>query len=266
MKEEKNPIGPEPGKQPHLLGVLGGMGPMSTFYFCELLTVHTEAKTDHDHIDMIVSSRATTPDRTAFILGEGKEDPLPAMIGEAERLARAGAELLVIPCNTAHYFYDGLAAHSKLPILNIIRLTVDLLRRKGYTKIGLLATEGTVRSGAYRHLCEEVGMECVSPEEEGQRIVTSVIYDAVKQNRPVDFLALGRVADSMMARGCQILVLGCTELSTVRKRLPDPERYLDSLEVLAYETIKACGKTPVGFSPIIADEKAGAVPPAEGRR
>ena len=87
-------------KQP-LLGILGGLGPMSTVYFYELLTAHTKASSDADHIDMLISSRATTPDRTAFILGRSKEDPLPVMIEEALRLERAGASLLVIPCNTA---------------------------------------------------------------------------------------------------------------------------------------------------------------------
>ena len=79
-------------KQP-LLGILGGLGPMSTVYFYELLTAHTKASSDADHIDMLISSRATTPDRTAFILGRSKEDPLPVMIEEALRLERAGADL-----------------------------------------------------------------------------------------------------------------------------------------------------------------------------
>ena len=92
-----------------LLGILGGLGPMSTFYFCELLTAHTLAKSDADHVDMLISSRASTPDRTAYILGNSLESPLPVMLEEARRLAAAGADLIVIPCNTAHYFYDGLA-------------------------------------------------------------------------------------------------------------------------------------------------------------
>lgn len=108
-------------KNSMLLGILGGLGPMSTVYFCELLTAHTKALADSDHIDMIVSSRASTPDRTAFILGKSDRDPLPVMIDEADRLVKAGADLIVIPCNTAHYFYNGLQAACKVPILNIIR-------------------------------------------------------------------------------------------------------------------------------------------------
>ena len=135
-----------------LLGILGGLGPMSTVYFCELLIARTHALRDADHIDTIISSRATTPDRTAFILGLSEEDPLPIMCEEAERLARAGADLLVIPCNTAHYFYDGLQKSTSLPILNIIEETVAHLYRTGARTIGLLATDGTVLSRSYEKI------------------------------------------------------------------------------------------------------------------
>ncbi len=230
-----------------LLGVLGGLGPMSTFYFCELLTAHTKASSDADHIDMIVSSRASTPDRTAWILGKSDQNPLPVMLEEAHRLERAGAELLVIPCNTAHFFYDGIAGGCKIPVLNIIRETVALLRENGVRRFGLLATEGTVFSGAYRHICEEYGLICVTPTKEEQRIVSAAIYDGVKQNRPVDMAAFLGVADALFSRGCERLVLGCTELSLLKKELPDKERYLDSLEALAFATIRVCGGEPVGF-------------------
>ena len=127
-----------------LLGVLGGLGPMSTVYFCELITAHTQATCDADHVDMIISSRASTPDRTAFILGQSKRDPLPVMIADAQKLTRAGADLIVIPCNTAHYFYNGLKSSIDTPMLNIIDETLSHLARIGTKRFGLLATEGTV--------------------------------------------------------------------------------------------------------------------------
>ncbi len=234
-------------KQNMLLGVLGGLGPMSTVYFCELLCRHTKAECDRDHIDMLVSSRATTPDRTAFILGDAKEDPLPVMIEEAHRLERAGVDLIVIPCNTAHYFYDGLTAACHTPILNIIRETVAHLSRMGVHKMGLLATDGTVRSNAYAHVCTEYGMECVTPTDAEQGVIMSVIYDQIKQNKEPELKAFLRVCSSLEARGCERLVLGCTELSLLKKELPANGIFTDSLEVLAHSTIKACKKIPVGF-------------------
>ena len=230
-----------------LLGILGGLGPMSTFYFCQLLTAHTAATCDADHIDMIISSRATTPDRTAFILGNSREDPLPVMVEEAHRLVRAGADLLVIPCNTAHYFYEGLQRECNVPILNIIRETVGFLKQDGITRMGLLATEGTVRSNAYGRVCDEMGIQCVYPTEQEQATVTSLIYDDVKQGYRADPQRLMEVANALLKRGCERLVLGCTELSLIKPLLPKKEIFTDSLEVLVLRTVLACGKTPVGL-------------------
>jgi len=230
-----------------LLGVLGGLGPMSTVYFCEMLNRHTKASCDGDHMDMIISSRATTPDRTAYILGKSDRDPLPVMLEEADRLTRAGANLIVIPCNTAHYFYDGLAKECPVPILNIIRETVDHLAVRGTRRFGLLATEGTVRSGAYHRLCGTVGLECITPDEKDQATITSVIYDSIKQNKPVDSSAFMGVAERLRARGCERIVLGCTELSLLKRDGLDDSLFIDSLEVLAYRTILSCGKEPIGF-------------------
>ncbi len=236
-------------KQNILLGILGGLGPMSTAYFYELLTSHTEAACDADHIDLLISSRATTPDRTAFILGKSKNDPLPVMVEEANRLQRAGAELLVIPCNTAHYFYDGLQKQCKLPMLNIIEETVSFLHDRGIQKIGLLATDGTVQSRSYDNVCKKYQMECMTPDKADQQIIMSLIYDAIKQNKPIDRTAFLQIADNLMQKGCKRLVLGCTELSLLNKdKTLDPDRFIDSLDVLAYRTILACNKTPVGFS------------------
>lgn len=236
-------------KKHPLLGVLGGLGPMSTFYFCELLTAHTDAKCDGEHLDMLVSSRASTPDRTAYILGESSESPLPIMQQEALRLANAGADLIVIPCNTAHYFYDGLAEVSPVPILNIIRETVSYLSASKIRTFGLLATEGTVKSGAYHSLCEQSGITCLTPAEEEQAEISSIIYDSVKQNKPADFSTFLRISQSLLNRGCECLVLGCTELSLLRREGLTQPWFVDSLEILAYRTILACNKTPIGFPP-----------------
>ncbi len=237
------------------LGVLGGLGPMSTVYFCELLNRHTAATCDADHIDMLISSRATTPDRTAYILDKSAPDPLPTMLCEAHRLERAGVDLIVVPCNTAHYFYDGLAQNCQVPILNIIDETTAHLTRLGVQTFGLLATVGTITSGAYERFCAPRGLRCVTPTKEEQAIITDIIFGQIKQNKPVDMAAFARVVDSLRAKGCEKIVLGCTELSLLKKQGLDDELFVDSLDVLAYRTILACGKTPVGFPSSFAGEE-----------
>ncbi|MBQ8331565.1 MAG: aspartate/glutamate racemase family protein, partial [Clostridia bacterium] len=101
------------------LGILGGLGPMSGVYFCEMLTRHTRAERDSEHLDFLLSSRASTPDRTDFILGRSDESPVPAMIGEVRKLIGAGADLIAIPCNTAHSFYESIQSASSVPVINI---------------------------------------------------------------------------------------------------------------------------------------------------
>lgn len=230
-----------------LLGILGGLGPMSTFRFCELLTAHTRAESDSDHIDMIVSSRATTPDRTDFILGRSNKDPLPVMLEELGRLERAGVDLVVIPCNTAHYFYKGLQKESRVPIINIIEETVSFLQKGNVRRIGLLATEGTVKSGAYAEACRKAEIECLVPTDKEQNVISDIIYQSIKQNKPADLRSFLAIAESLQKRGCEKLVLGCTELSLLDLSGSHRNLFVDSLDVLAYKTILACNKTPVGF-------------------
>ena len=109
---------------PKVLGILGGLGPMATVYFYEMLTRHTQAARDQDHIDVIINSRATTPDRTSYILGQSAENPFDIMAADAARLVTFGADVIAIPCNTAHYFYDRLNETIPIPILNMVEETV----------------------------------------------------------------------------------------------------------------------------------------------
>lgn len=240
--------------QQTVLGVLGGLGPMSTFRFCEWITAHTRAEKDADHIDMLVSSRATTPDRTDFILGKTQTSPLPVMREECARLVRGGADLIVIPCNTAHYFYDALAADCPVPMLNIINETVQHLKRRGVRRFGLLATEGTIRSRSYLRYTDSEQISCVTPSDEEQDVLNRIIYGAVKRGESPNMAEFLRVSDRLRANGCQALVLGCTELSLLPKTDLDPEIFVDSMEVLTYRTILACGKEPIGFPACLTDD------------
>ncbi len=230
------------------LGVLGGLGPMSSVYFYEMLTAHTLAQRDQDHLNILISSRAETPDRTDFILGRSSDDPLPVMKFEVARLIGAGADIIAIPCNTAHYFYDRISESSGVPVINIVRQTAIFCRRLGVKRAGILATEGTVASGAYSNVFATAGIECIVPDVEEQKIISDIIYSQIKKGQAPDMEAFSRVCDGLVRRGCDRLILGCTELSLLKKNgaLSDG-LFIDSLEVLAYSAIRMCGKTPVGF-------------------
>ncbi|MBQ9112998.1 MAG: amino acid racemase [Clostridia bacterium] len=230
------------------LGILGGLGPMSSVYFYEMLTRHTLAERDSDHLNILLSSRADTPDRTDFITGRSADNPIYTMLSEVSKLIGAGADIIAIPCNTAHYFYDSISAAASVPIINIIRQTAVFCRREGIKKAGILATEGTVLSGAYSTVFDLAGMECVTPDSEGQREISHIIYGCIKKGTAPDMDSFLRVADDLRRRGCDRIILGCTELSLLKRDGGlDDDIFIDSLEVLAYSAIKMCGKTPVGF-------------------
>jgi aspartate racemase len=221
---------------------------MATVYFYEMLTSHTKASCDQEHIDILISSRATTPDRTAFILGKSDESPIGAMIEEGKRLQECGADIISMPCNTAHYFYDGLQRACSIPILNIIEQTAQHLSRIGVRTFGLCATQGTVRSASYERFCSPLGLCCLTPTEEEQAILSDIIYGQIKKGLPVDYDRFFAVADSLRAQGCQTLILGCTELSVLKRQFPEDTRFVDSLETLAFRAITLFDHEPVGFT------------------
>lgn len=235
-------------KTPQVLGILGGLGPMATVYFYELLTRHTKAEKDQDHIDVIINSRATTPDRTAFILGESTENPFDIMAADAARLVTFGADVIAIPCNTAHYFYDRLNDTIDIPILNMVEETVQYAKAAGYKKVGILATSGTVQTGTYQRVCQRLAMPCAVPNADGQKKIMDIIYGDIKQGKRADMAAFYAVSQAMQADGCDALILGCTELSLIKRDEHLPKMYIDSMEVLAKNAICTFGKTPIGFN------------------
>jgi aspartate racemase len=234
-------------KVPTLLGILGGLGPMSGIYFCEMLTQHTYAQKDSDHLNFLLSSRADTPDRSSFILGLSSEDPTPRMRSEAKRLEAAGAELLVIPCNTAHYFYSKVAEAVDIPILNIIEETAKLCAIEKTKKVGVLATEGTISSGAYKDIFNSYGIEIAKLTNDEQNFITETIFDRIKSGLKPDTERFIALCDKLFNNGCERIILGCTELSLIKKEHTLPNYVIDSLEVLCISALKICNKTPIGF-------------------
>ena len=234
-------------KYPSLLGILGGLGPMSGIYFCEMLTRHTYATKDSEHLNFLLSSRADTPDRSSFILGLSDEDPTPRMRSEAKRLEAAGAELLVIPCNTAHYFYSKVSEAVDIPILNIIEETAKLCALENIKKVGVLATEGTIKSGAYKDIFNAYGIELEALTVQEQDFITKTIFERIKSGLDPDVEKFTSLCYDLLNGRCDRVILGCTELSLIKKEHQLPPQIIDSLEVLCISALKICNKTPIGF-------------------
>lgn len=224
-----------------VLGVLGGVGPLATVYFADLIVKMTPANCDQDHIRTIVSNDPKIPDRTDFILDRSKPSPLPMMIRDAQMLEEAGCDYIAIPCNTAHFFFDEIQKNVSVEVVNIIEETLRYAveRNPGIRRVGVLATSGTLQSGVYPLVAERFGVECVSPDEETVTRLMHIIYDQVKAGQPVDHDEFFRIVEQMKAEGCEAVILGCTELSVIyyelQIRRPD---ILDSMTALAAACVR----------------------------
>lgn len=197
----------------HLVGILGGVGPAATVYFEQRLVERTDADRDQDHVRTLVFNDASIPDRTAFILGESDVSPVGPLRACAQTLERCGCDVLALPCNTAHYFFDDIQAAVNVPIVNMVRATMEHLARTGHHRVGVLGTIGTMQVDIFGHEGAHWGVECVYPALPVQQRVNAIIYDEVKAGRPTDPAALDELADLFADEGCTALILGCTELS-----------------------------------------------------
>lgn len=224
------------------LGVIGGLGPMATAYYLELVIRMTDAGRDQDHPEIIVMNIPSIPDRTAFILGKSTDSPLAPMVELGKQMKNIGATVIATPCITAHYFHEHLQSGIGLPVIHAIREVGELLRDAGIKKVGLMATDGTIQSGIFQRCIEEMGMEAVLPSENAQRGVMTLIYDQVKAGLKPDVALFASIRDDLRRGGAEVVVLGCTELSLLKKEQDLGSGILDALEVLAKASVLACGK------------------------
>ena len=226
-------------------GVLGGLGPMATVYFMQTVTDLTDASCDQEHINMVVLSHATIPDRTAYILGTSDENPLPLMIEDAKKLEASGAGFIVMPCNTAHYFYEEIRKNISVEMVSIIEETLQYAAESvpDLKKIGILATEGTIKSKTYDIECEKHGIECELPTDSELAALMHIIYDEIKAGNTGNSEQLQSIIDAMLSRGCDAVVLGCTELSVMcEKNNIRSSKIIDSIAALARKTVILAGK------------------------
>ena len=197
------------------IGIIGGMGPAATCDLMSKIIEMTDASCDQEHIPMIIDSNTRIPDRTAAIISGGSS-PVPELVSSAARLAAAGADLLIMPCNTAHYFIRAVESAVDIPVLNMPLLTAQLLRERNITQAAVLATDGTVQSGLYENALIENDIQAIYPDSGQQEVIMSLIYDYIKKGitsrdkLPCD--AAASVVDDLKQRGAEAVILACTEL------------------------------------------------------
>lgn len=227
------------------IGIIGGMGPAATADLMKKIIDMTDADTDQEHIHLLIDSNTNIPDRTAAILHGGK-DPVPEMLASAKRLEAMGADFLIVPCNTAHWFIPVMEKEVGIPFLNMPVETARLLKDRDVTTAAVLATDGTVQSGLYEEALRAEGIQAIYPDEEQQKTVMALIYDCIKRGI-TDPARLPReeiraIGDDLRKRGAQALLLACTELPVAYSILGLYEDdCVDPTSVLAGAAIAAAG-------------------------
>jgi aspartate racemase len=279
------------------LGIIGGMGPLATARLFELIVEMTKSDSDAGHIRTLIDCNPGIPDRTRAIL-DGGESPVPEIVKTAEGLIDSGAEVLLLACNTSHYYFeeieaalqkfavnptdknDGIGENTQsveemggseknmdreeeskgteknsngeevttggVKLINLIEETGNVLREKGLTRVGVLATRGAVEGKVFEKYLEPMGISVITPDKKGQDSVNSVIYDAVKAGRDLSEELAGEFCETcrnLIARGAQALILGCTEIPLAMDAAGlwdklDDIVFVDTIRVLAQAGIR----------------------------
>ena len=222
-----------------IIGILGGMGPEATADLYREIIRLTPATRDQDHIPVFIYANPAIPDRTSAIL-QGTESPLAHLIDSARLLERAGAGLLVIPCNTAHHYLEPLRGALTIPVLDMIAETRRHLESAwpGIGAAGLLATTGTVSIGLYQRSLEPAGLAVLVPspaEQEGVQDAIRTIKSG--QRRGEARAVLSQAGAALIDRGARVVILGCTEIPLALDAENSPFPVVNPTRILAQAAV-----------------------------
>ena len=228
------------------IGILGGMGPEATAYFFTLIIRSTRAETDQEHIPVVIYSHPEVPPRTDAVLGEGPS-PLPFLLEGVRVLKVAGADFIVMPCVTAHHFYNQILAEVRVPFLNLVDETILYALRKvpEMKKAGLISSTGTLKSRLFHEAFAREGVDIVEPADEEQAQVMEAIFgkDGIKagftsgKSKEI----IHNTAQTLIGRGAEAVIAGCTEVPLVLKEGDIDVPLIEPLQILAEVCILKAG-------------------------
>ena len=226
------------------IGIIGGLGPLATAKFMEML--NNKLININKEIELVVINDPTTPDRTSYILDNTKENPINSILDMVKKLEIFDCNLLVMPCNTASYFYKEIINNTNILFINIVEETVKYLSNHNVNKVGLLATEGTIKSDIYKELLDNYNIELIIPNNNEQKIISNIIYDGIKSGKEINLNDFHKVVNHLKDLGSEKIILGCTELSALKEIYKLKDKILiDAMEILADSTIKYIKSTDI---------------------
>lgn len=200
-------------REEKIIGVVGGMGPDATVDLFQTIINKTPAAEDQDHYRILIYNNPKIPDRTEAILADGK-NPLKELIKTAKVLEKAGASFLVMPCNTAHYFVEEMQNKLEIEIINMIKeVAVEINKDDKIKKAAIMGTKGIIETGIYNKELEKLGIEVLKPDQAEKNKLMEIIY-AIKSAKQTAEMQqeLSKIALSLINRGAEAVILGCTEL------------------------------------------------------
>ncbi|MBA7534884.1 Aspartate racemase [subsurface metagenome] len=223
-----------------IIGILGGMGPEATIDLFYKIIKSTPAEKDQDHLRIIIDNNPKIPDRTTAILGKG-EDLLPALRETAKNLEKAGADFIIIPCNTAHYFLSSIQKSVRIPVLNMIEEAAKETQQRisPIQKVGLLASIGVYKTKIYHQQFEKFNIEVIYPEEKDKGEVMKAIY-AVKAGNLSEGIKRNiiKIAQKLIDKGAEAIIAGCTEIPLILKEGDVAVPLIDPTQVLAKAAVQ----------------------------
>ena len=225
------------------LGILGGMGPAASAEFIIRLIQQTPATVDQEHIPFILWNNPQIPDRSTSLLNED-DRPLPFLLQGVQVLKAVGCDLIVMPCNTAHFWYDEMVK-IKVPIVHIVDSVADSLRDINVIgTIGVMGTQATIELGLYQYMLNKLAWNCIVPTKEEMNNLVQPAIDLIKAGNLKDaHPMLISVVKSLIERGATAVVLGCTEIPlAIREDKVNNISLINSIDSLVKAVIKEYNK------------------------
>ncbi len=218
------------------VGVLGGMGPEATVDFMTKIIRATPAKIDQEHIRLLVDCNPQVPSRVEAILAGG-ESPGPVLAKMAQGLEKLGAEILAVPCNTAHYYLQHVTGAVKIPVINMIAETIQVILKDGIKDIAILATTATLKTKLYEKGLIQAGLNITLPQAEYQKEVMKAINGVKAGNFSTAYQVVEKVLGHVKDCGARGVILGCTELPLVITKDNCELEIFDPTRILAEKVV-----------------------------
>ena len=227
------------------IGILGGMGPEATSELFSLIIKNTKAHNDQDHIPVLIVNNPKIPDRSLYILGKGPS-PINMLVEGALKLEQIGADIILIPCNTAHFFIKQIEEKIHVPIIDMIKETARYVLRKfpEIKKYGLLSTTGVYKTAIYKKAFEDIALEIINPDALYQQQNMTAIYSkqgikAGFKTEPLKILL--QTVENLVENGARAIICGCSEIALVVKQSHIDIPLINPLKILAVKSIQLAG-------------------------